>query len=135
MLENRTIAAIATPPGQGGIAVVRLSGPESYPIAERVFRPRTAVNGWRTPKATPPCTGQFADGDDLFDDGIALFFSARPTAIPARTWWNCPATAGTRWPAAWWKPALGRGPSRPARGSTPGAPSSRQTQPDPGPRR
>ena len=39
MLENRTIAAIATPPGQGGIAVVRLSGPESYPIAERVFRP------------------------------------------------------------------------------------------------
>ena len=31
MLENRTIAAIATPPGQGGIAVVRLSGPRELP--------------------------------------------------------------------------------------------------------
>lgn len=34
-----TIAAIATPPGQGGIAVIRLSGPDCRAIASRVFRP------------------------------------------------------------------------------------------------
>ena len=34
MLENSTIAAVATPPGEGGIAVVRLSGPESFRVAE-----------------------------------------------------------------------------------------------------
>ncbi|HTL46612.1 MAG TPA: tRNA uridine-5-carboxymethylaminomethyl(34) synthesis GTPase MnmE [Verrucomicrobiae bacterium] len=34
-----TIAAVATPPGEGGIAVIRISGPASFPIAGRVFRP------------------------------------------------------------------------------------------------
>ncbi|OGW89707.1 MAG: tRNA uridine-5-carboxymethylaminomethyl(34) synthesis GTPase MnmE [Omnitrophica bacterium RIFCSPLOWO2_01_FULL_50_24] len=33
-----TIAAIATPPGEGGIGIIRLSGPEAIPIARRVFR-------------------------------------------------------------------------------------------------
>jgi tRNA modification GTPase len=34
-----TIAAIATPPGEGGVGIVRLSGPEARPIARRIFRP------------------------------------------------------------------------------------------------
>ena len=33
-----TIAAIATPPGTGGIGVIRISGPEAGAIAERIFR-------------------------------------------------------------------------------------------------
>jgi tRNA modification GTPase len=33
-----TIAAIATPPGDGGIAIVRISGPDSLRIADVVFR-------------------------------------------------------------------------------------------------
>ena len=40
--EASTIAAIATPPGQGGIGVVRLSGPAALPIAEALFRPARA---------------------------------------------------------------------------------------------
>lgn len=32
-----TIAAIATPPGEGGIGIVRISGPESFLIASRIF--------------------------------------------------------------------------------------------------
>jgi tRNA modification GTPase len=34
-----TIAAISTPLGQGGIGIVRLSGPEAQAIAQRLFRP------------------------------------------------------------------------------------------------
>jgi len=34
-----TIAAIATPVGQGGIGIVRISGPRSLPIAKEIFRP------------------------------------------------------------------------------------------------
>ncbi|MBC7237747.1 MAG: tRNA uridine-5-carboxymethylaminomethyl(34) synthesis GTPase MnmE, partial [Chloroflexi bacterium] len=34
-----TIAAISTPLGQGGIGIVRLSGPEALAIARRLFRP------------------------------------------------------------------------------------------------
>jgi len=33
-----TIAAVATPPGEGGLCVIRMSGPSSYKIADRVFR-------------------------------------------------------------------------------------------------
>ena len=33
-----TIAAISTPPGVGGIGVVRVSGPQSIAVAQRVFR-------------------------------------------------------------------------------------------------
>ncbi len=40
-MKRDTIAAIATPPGQAGIGVIRLSGPESQAIAARLFRPAT----------------------------------------------------------------------------------------------
>jgi tRNA modification GTPase len=38
MMGHDTIAALATPPGEGGIAVVRLSGSEALQIAKGVFR-------------------------------------------------------------------------------------------------
>ena len=37
---NDTIAAISTPHGKGGVAVIRISGTEAIDIAERVFRPK-----------------------------------------------------------------------------------------------
>ncbi len=33
-----TIVAIATPPGRGGVGIVRLSGPQAWPIGKRIFR-------------------------------------------------------------------------------------------------
>ena len=41
--ENDTIAAISTPVGQGGIGIVRISGPRSLEIAETIFRPGKAA--------------------------------------------------------------------------------------------
>lgn len=51
-----TIVAIATPPGQGGVGIVRLSGPDSLSILQRlltrsgkpprVFAPRVLTRGW-----------------------------------------------------------------------------------------
>lgn len=38
MLDSATIAAIATPAGEGGIGVVRISGSEAASVAARVFR-------------------------------------------------------------------------------------------------
>ncbi|ERL65896.1 tRNA uridine-5-carboxymethylaminomethyl(34) synthesis GTPase MnmE [Schleiferilactobacillus shenzhenensis] len=35
-----TIAAISTPPGEGGISIVRLSGDQALPVAQRVFKGR-----------------------------------------------------------------------------------------------
>ena len=38
MLDD-TIAAIATPLGEGGLAVIRLSGPQAFVVADRCFQP------------------------------------------------------------------------------------------------
>jgi len=35
--KGRTIAAVATPPGEGGIAVIRLSGDEAFTLAQKIF--------------------------------------------------------------------------------------------------
>ena len=45
---SSTICALATPPGAGGIAVVRVSGPEAYAVVEEIFTPRNPA---------PPCWG------------------------------------------------------------------------------
>ena len=67
-MEHSTIAAIATAPGAGGIAVVRLSGPESYTVAAKVFRPANPAKGYTA------LFGHFMEGEEAFDEGVALFF-------------------------------------------------------------
>lgn len=42
-MREETIAAIATPPGKGGVAIVRMSGPDALSVAERMFVPSGAV--------------------------------------------------------------------------------------------
>ena len=46
-----TIVAIATPPGAGGVGIVRLSGPEALEILRNLtrraaFKPRYLHHGW-----------------------------------------------------------------------------------------
>lgn len=36
--EFDTIAAISTPPGEGGISIIRLSGEEAIPVAQKIFK-------------------------------------------------------------------------------------------------
>jgi tRNA modification GTPase len=62
-----TIAAIATPPGRGGIGIVRLSGPE-------VLRIAAALLG-KPPASRRATLGWFRDADGTaIDQGIALYF-------------------------------------------------------------
>ena len=41
-MNQDTIAAIATPPGTGGIGIIRMSGQEAEQILNRIFRPAGA---------------------------------------------------------------------------------------------
>jgi len=45
VIQAETIAAIATPPGRGGIGIIKVSGPLSIPIAEKIFRRNAAGSG------------------------------------------------------------------------------------------
>lgn len=41
--DKDTIAAIATPIGQAGIGIIRVSGPRAHEIAEKIFEPRNPI--------------------------------------------------------------------------------------------
>ncbi len=71
-----TITALATPPGQGGIAVVRVSGPEAFAIAARVFTPRNPARRLEQAKGYTAMLGRtFLKGKPL-DETVALCFRA-----------------------------------------------------------
>jgi len=64
-----TIAARATPPGRGGIAVVRVSGPDCASVAERL------LGGLPTPRLASLMPFRDAAGEAI-DTGLALYFPA-----------------------------------------------------------
>lgn len=42
-LNQDTIAANATPSGRGGIGIIKISGPEAFPIAQSIFKPKDST--------------------------------------------------------------------------------------------
>jgi tRNA modification GTPase len=64
-----TIAAVATPPGRGGIGMVRISGPLAPSIA------RAMLGEVPAPRHAALATFRAANGE-MIDEGIALYFSA-----------------------------------------------------------
>jgi tRNA modification GTPase len=73
MYEGDTIAAIATPPGSGGIGIVRVSGPLATRIADAIFRRRNAV-GWESHRLYH---GQVTNrAGVVIDDGLAVLMYA-----------------------------------------------------------
>src|SRR5437899_1370903 len=52
MLAEDTIAAIATPLGEGGLAVIRISGPQALAVADRCFAPAGTLSKQPSSAAT-----------------------------------------------------------------------------------
>ena len=73
-MKERNIAAIATPPGKGGVAIVRISGDSPLSIAEKMFVPsgKTAVKDFRPYRLYP---GEI-DGGTFTDYGLCVYFKA-----------------------------------------------------------
>lgn len=71
---NETIAAVATPPGTGGIAVIRISGANAIGVADAIFR------GSATLSSAPSHTlhyGSIVDETEcVIDDVVASIFRA-----------------------------------------------------------
>lgn len=68
-LTNDTIAAIATPPGRGGVGIVRLSGPDVPDIARKLFSALPEVRKAEFKRIKDNHGG-------LIDEGIVLYFAA-----------------------------------------------------------
>ena len=70
-----SIVAVATPPGRGGIGVVRISGPSSHEIANLILDRRESLEARRATLARVRTAGQEGARDTL-DEVIATYFPA-----------------------------------------------------------
>jgi tRNA modification GTPase len=75
-----TIAAIATPVGEGGIGIVRLSGPDAAQILQRLFVPASPLPGGR-PQPRSLHYGHVVDPDSgqVVDEVLAAYMPAPAT--------------------------------------------------------
>ena len=79
MNQLDTIAAISTPYGKGGIAVLRVSGEDAISVASRVFEPKNGKHLGEIASSRAVYGGIFEtkDGKRIpIDDGIAVCFRA-----------------------------------------------------------
>lgn len=65
-LNEDTIAAVATPPGKGGVAIIRLSGADAWVIAQQL--------SGRPLHAKTPALCNFTFQNTFIDQGLALLF-------------------------------------------------------------
>ena len=75
LIRTDTIAALATPEGEGGIAIVRVSGAQAADVVARVFRAACGrpPQGWSHARMY---YGHVMDGDERVDEGMAVLMRA-----------------------------------------------------------
>ena len=76
MLDQITICAIATPPGMGAIATIRLSGEKALEIADAVFHSPKSGKKLADQQPNTLHFGSISDGPELIDEVIAAIFHA-----------------------------------------------------------
>ena len=76
MLDQLTICAIATSPGMGAIATIRLSGEKAIEIADSVFHSPVSGKKLTAQKPNTLHFGSISAGDELIDEVIVSVFRA-----------------------------------------------------------
>ena len=74
-MSERTIAAIATPLGEGSLGVIRISGDKAIEIADKVFFAFSG-KGLCDLSGYSAAYGEIKENDKILDDGVALVFRA-----------------------------------------------------------
>ena len=73
MSSHDTIAAIATPPGEGAVALVRLSGPEAIAIVAPLFQGRVPFSSM---KQRCLYLGKIVEQGEVIDEVLLVIFQA-----------------------------------------------------------
>lgn len=74
-MERDTIAAISTGMTSSGIGIVRISGPEAFAVADRIYRAKSEKRLSEMPTHTIQY-GFIADGDDVIDEVLVMLMRA-----------------------------------------------------------
>ena len=77
---TQVIAAVSTPPGKGGVAIIRMSGDGAFEIAERVFKP-VSGRAFSTSAPRMQVYGHIISEGEPVDDVLATRFPA-PHSYP-----------------------------------------------------
>lgn len=76
MINNSTICAISTAGGTGGIAVIRISGPETFSICDKLYTPVKKGKGLSEQKPYALSFGHIKKNDEIIDDVLITTFHA-----------------------------------------------------------
>jgi len=89
--EKKTIYALSTPPGRGGIGVIRVSGPDALDVYSQMVRVSAggSTKGKQKEVALEPwkmrrCSIVHPESQEVLDEGIAVFFEG-----PSLTFSRC----------------------------------------------
>ena len=76
MIDQSTICAISTAPGTGGIAVIRLSGRDSFPLADKIYQSPASGKTLLAQAANTLHFGAVYNGTTLVDEVVVSLFRA-----------------------------------------------------------
>ena len=76
MVNMDTIAAIATANGSSGVGIIRISGEEAFPIADRVVRLPGGKNRLSDAKSHTIHYGFVCEGEESIDEALILLMRA-----------------------------------------------------------
>ncbi len=71
-----TIAAVSTPHGKGGIAVIRISGPDAFPICEKFIRPKNGERISQIKSHTASLSLILDASGETLDEAIVIVYRA-----------------------------------------------------------
>lgn len=71
---NDTICALATPPGMSAISVIRVSGPQTFNICDKIFYPRNKKIKLPETKSHTIHLGDIMSGNELVDEVLLSVF-------------------------------------------------------------
>jgi len=87
-MEKKTIYALSTPPGRGGIGVIRVSGPDALDVYSRMVRVGAGDSAKGKQKEVVPepwkmrrCSIVHPTSREVLDEGIAVFFQGTSLAF------------------------------------------------------
>lgn len=78
-MSEKTIAAISTPPGTGGISIVRMSGDDSFDIIKRIFKPANNIAIDKDKDNRKMRFGYIYDNQNIIDEVMVCFMKGPNT--------------------------------------------------------
>lgn len=72
--QKQTIYALSTPPGKGGVAIVRVSGPDALSVWKSMVRTHRKSDKPPIPWRLQRCRVVHPQNESLIDDGLAVYF-------------------------------------------------------------